>query len=189
MNTTGTEIVPGVVPGEKFVTDLIAAPTVVETGRLAQSEIHRATGRYVALMLTTGDPREMKRVALSLVHWFRLHPEMELDWFWVKPMERDQAQASYGSTTQVILNAHLFGAGRPTRERGSRRLGREPRNPRPGEPYRRAGQPKRYEDTTGPAVRMDAFGDSATPQPRGSPAGRAGRRRGRYRHGDGCGSW
>lgn len=118
MTGPGAQPPLGVVPGEKFVTDLIAARTVSETASLASDAIHRATGQFVPLVLEKGDPREMKRVALSLVHWFRLHPEVPLRAFWVTPIPRrgDEQMQAYayfdGTSAGVVLNADIFGAGR-----------------------------------------------------------------------------
>lgn len=106
----------GVVPDEPFVNRLIAATSVDQTRELAKEEVRKATGRDTYFLLVDGDPFEMKRLALSAVHWFRLHPEVPAQALSVQriPAGKDVTYEAVANTElqTVAFNAELFGAGR-----------------------------------------------------------------------------
>ncbi|WP_345675103.1 hypothetical protein [Yinghuangia aomiensis] len=106
----------GVAPDEPFVNRLIAATDVDQTRELAREEVRKATGRNTDFILVDGDPFEMKRLALSAVHWFRLHPEVPAQALSVQriPARGDVTYAAVANPglQTVAFNADLFGAGR-----------------------------------------------------------------------------
>lgn len=105
----------GVVPDEPFVDRLIAATSVDQTRELAREEVRKATGRDTEFILVGGDPFEMKRLALSAVHWFRLHPEVPAQALLVQrfPPREDITYLAVANPElqMVTFNSEVFGAG------------------------------------------------------------------------------